>query len=169
MIITQSPRCKSLRRNGFSLLEVLAVVMLLSVLAMVTVPSVVNWQQKLTLEQAVSELQLQASETRNESVRSGETWQLNLIPARHEGFRSLASTQQKLKPFRIHQEVRCLRVSDTGTLLPSELVQIRFFPDGTVEPAVLQVSDAKGNSLYLLFDRLTGRPAVRTTLLSSRS
>lgn len=167
--MTQRRHHRSPQQNGFSLLEILAVVVLLSVLAMVTVPAVVGWQQKLTLEQAVSELQLQASETRNESVRSGATWQLNLIPTRQEGFRSLSSTNQKIRPFRIHRDVRCVRVSDTGTLLPSEVLQIRFFPDGTVEPTILRVSDARGNLLYLQFDRLTGRPVVRTTLQPLRS
>lgn len=48
-------------------------------------------------------------------------------------------------------------------------LEVRFFPDGTVEPTILRVSDARSNLLYLQFDRLTGRPVVRTTLQPLRS
>ena len=63
-------------RGGFTLVELLLVLGILATLAAVSLPAIVRWQQRASLEQAASSVQLQMQTARASAVRSGIDWQI---------------------------------------------------------------------------------------------
>ena len=160
--------CSAPPRSGFSLMELLLVLALLTVLAALTVPAMRGWQQRLTLERAATALQHQISETRLRSIRSGERWMLVL---------SLSEkTSLQIRPDRPLSQPELLRLPQDIRLKPepekgqppvdAQVLRIIFRPDGTCSATALRISDTRGNSLSLSLDRLTGSVRISTPELS---
>ena len=152
------------QRAGFSLLEVITVVVLISIVSMATVPAVVGWQRRIILDQAVSDLQRQSTEIRSRTVQDGESWQLMLNNRTHEGFRICVADSRQRIQFSLDPDLQYTRITDGASPSSEMEFKVVFFPDGTVEPTTIRVSDSKGNSRYLMFDRLTGSSSVADVL-----
>lgn len=153
---------------GFSLMELLLVLALLTVLAALTVPALRNWQQRLTLEQAATALQHQITETRLRSIQSGERWVLVLsLPER---------TSLQMRPGHPLNHPEMLQLPQQISLKPDpdksqpstdpQIIRLVFRPDGTCSAAALLLSDTRGNSLALSIDRLTGSVRITAPKLS---
>lgn len=155
-------------RLGFSLMELLLVLALLTVLAAVTVPALRGWQQRLTLEQAATALQHQISETRLRSIQSGERWMLVLSLADRTSLQvcpDRPANQPEL--LQLPQDIRLKPEPEKG--LPpanAQVLRIIFRPDGTCSATALRLSDPRGNALSLSLDRLTGSVRISTPDLS---
>lgn len=149
--------------QGFSLMELLLVLALLTVLAALTVPALHSWQQRLTLERAATALQHQITETRLRSIQSGERWVLVLsLPEK---------TSRQLRPDRPLYRPEILQLPKTISLkaepekgqptTDAQMIRLMFRPDGTCSATSLLLNDTRGNTLSLSIDRLTG--SVRIT------
>lgn len=145
-------------RSGFSLMELLLVLALMTVLAAITVPSLQGWQQRLTLEQAASTLQQQITETRLRSIQSGERWLLVLSLPEKTSLQLCPDSPQIIPArFRFPADISWKAMSRHNAVPTSmETIRLVFRPDGTCSDISLQLSDQRGHSLALSLDRLTG-------------
>jgi len=155
-------------RSGFSLMELLLVLALLTVLAAITVPALRGWQQRLTLERAATALQHQISETRLRSIQSGERWMLVLSLSDKTSLQTRPDRPlSRPEMLRLPQDIRLKPEPEKGQpTADAQVLRIIFRPDGTCSATAIRLSDTRGNSLSLSLDRLTGSVRISTPGLS---
>ena len=146
--------------SGFSLLELLLVLGLMTVFLVIAVPSLRRWQQRLPIEQSVALLQQQIAETRLASIQSGETWALWLYSSGTEGRRTPLNQPDLEKfQFQFPEGIFCKSVEDAASQETQDILLI-FRPDGSASTARLRLADSKGNHLLVILDRLTGSASI---------
>ncbi len=148
------------RFSGFSLLELLLVLGLMTVLMVIAVPSLRRWQQRLPIERSVALLQQQIAESRLASIQSGETWALWLYSSGTEGRRTPLNQPDLEKfQFQFPEGIFCKSVEDAASQETQDILLI-FRPDGSASTARLRLADSKGNHLLVILDRLTGSASI---------
>lgn len=146
--------------SGFSLLELLFVLGLMTVLLVIAVPSLRRWQQRLPIERSVALLQQQIAETRLASIQSGETWALWLYSSGTEGRRTPLN-QPDLDKFQFQfPEGICCRSDEDAESQQTQDMLLIFRPDGSSSTARLMLADGLGNELLVVLDRLTGAASI---------
>ncbi len=149
------------RFSGFSLLELLLVLGLMTVLLVIAVPSLRRWQQRLPIERSVALLQQQIAETRLASIQSGETWALWLYSSGTEGRRTPLNQPDLDKfQFQFPEGIRCQSDEDAESVKTQDMLLI-FRPDGSSSTARLMLADGQGNQLLVVLDRLTGAASIQ--------
>jgi len=149
------------RFSGFSLLELLLVLGLMTVFLVIAVPSLRRWQQRLPIERAVALLQKQIAETRLASIRTGETWALRLFSSGTRGRRTPLNQPDLEKfEFQFPEGIRCKSDKDVESEKAQDMLLI-FRPDGSSSTARLTIADGQGNQLLVILDRLTGAASIQ--------
>jgi type II secretory pathway pseudopilin PulG len=147
--------------TGFSLLELLLVLGLLTVFLVIAVPSLRRWQQRLPIERSVALLQQQIAETRLASIQSGETWALWMYSSGTEGRRTPLN-QPDLDKFQFQfPEGICCRSDEDAESQDTQDLLLIFRPDGSSSTARLMLADSQGNQLLVVLDRLTGAASIQ--------
>lgn len=153
--------------SGFSLLELLLVLGLLTVAMAITVPALSRWQRRLPLERSAAMLQQALSETRLASIQSGEPWGLWLYASGTQGRRTpLNQPDLDRYQFRFPQGIACrpAPVDGQSDLDGAEDLVLIFQPDGSSSSARLLLVDERGEELHIVLERLTGNAEIRPAL-----
>ena len=156
--------------SGFSLLELLLVLGLLTVSMAITVPALSRWQRRLPLERSAALLQQALAETRLASIQSGEPWGLWLYASGTQGRRTpLNQPDLDRYQFQFPQGIACRPAPIQGQPDSSgaeDLVLI-FQPDGSSSFARLLLINERGEELHIVLERLTGNAEIRPALSAS--
>lgn len=156
--------------SGFSLLELLLVLGLLTVAMAVTVPSLSRWQRRLPLERSAALLQQALAETRLASIQSGEPWGLWLYASGTQGRRTpLNQPDLDRYQFQFPQGIACRPAPVDGqpALEGAEDLVLIFQPDGSSSSARLLLINERGEELLIVLERLTGNAEIRPALSAS--
>ena len=137
-----------LNRYGFSLLELLTVLILLGVLAAVSVPAIGRFMENLSFRKQVGSVVANLRYVRLKAVTKGED--------------ILVSLDDEGRVMRLTgglEEERFLDIGDEALLVlePGEIV---FSPKGYVTPARLTLSQEK-RSRTIIMDPLTALPVIQ--------
>ncbi|MEA3548137.1 MAG: prepilin-type N-terminal cleavage/methylation domain-containing protein [Thermodesulfobacteriota bacterium] len=137
-----------LNSSGFSLLELLTVLVLLGVLAAVSVPAIGRFMENLSFRKQVGSVVANLRYVRLKSVTTGE----DILVTLDDDGRVMRLTGGL-------QEERFLDIVDEALLVlePGEIV---FSPKGYVTPARLTLSQEK-RSQTIMMDPLTALPVIQ--------
>ena len=139
---------KAIRLQGFSLLELLTVLILLGFLAGVSVPAIGRFMENLSFRKQVGSVVANLRYVRLQAVTRGE-----------DIFVSLEEEGQLLRLTGGLEEERFLDIDDEALLVlePGEIV---FSPQGYVTPARLTLSMDE-RSRTIMMDPLTALPVIQ--------
>jgi type II secretory pathway pseudopilin PulG len=152
---------------GFSLLELLLVLGLLTVAMAITVPALSRWQRRLPLERSAALLQQALAETRLASIQSGEPWGLWLYASGTQGRRTpLNQPDLDRYQFQFPQGIACRPAPVDGqtALSGTEDLVLIFQPDGSSSSARLLLINERGEELHIVLERLSGNAEIRPAL-----
>ncbi len=159
-------------RRGFSLIEMLVVLAILTLAAAVSLPGIQRLQRGMALDRAVSLLQTELQEARFQAIRSGEPWILELPTNEKAGQRRPAHKVETQEP----DSARSSRSFGWPEGIRYEwLAQstaaktILCHADGTVTEATLCLIDKHGARTAVHIDRLTGSVRVRPIATSQHA
>lgn len=150
-----------LTQPGFTLIELVVVLGVLTILMSLTVPGVLRWQRRMPLDTALSTLQLALQETRLSAIRSGQPWCLSLPHGSDPGVIQPvrgSQDQENRRMFRLPNGIVVEPVSANIEAASGGLPEcILFNPDGMSFGRELQLVTRSGEMIRLRIDRLTGR------------
>lgn len=158
--------------SGFSLLELLLVLGLLTVAMAITVPALSRWQRRLPLERSAAMLQQALAETRLASIQSGEPWGLWLYASGTLGRRTpLNQPDLDRYQFQFPQGIACRPAPVDGqpALEGAEDLVLIFQPDGSSSSARLLLINERGEELHIVLERLTGNAEIRPALSATEN
>ncbi len=133
------------RGNGFSLFELLTVLIILGVMAGVAAPAVGRFLDNLSFQHQLSNLKANLRYIRLQAISSGKD--IKLTPG------------DESRIFRLHgglEEERILEI-DEDTVITLKPEEINFSPQGYATPATITISLA-GRSRTIILDPLTALP-----------
>ena len=141
------------RQRAFSLIELIAVMLLIALAAAITVPSIDRAMRKRAVKQSALGLAAVARDLRRQAVYEGVPLRLTVSPAEN-GYHASGKP-----PVYLSQELRISRV-EGGEPIDNRLRQFVFFPNGSILDGMIELSDRNGISYVISFDPLAGRVVV---------
>jgi prepilin-type N-terminal cleavage/methylation domain-containing protein len=139
------------RRAGFTLVELLVVLFLLSVLAAMAVPSFFRTIVSARLRQSASDVRAVFGKARSLAAAGARERSVVFDPEKGEyGLDNEAFRRGFPDPIRLGRVVIAGEEHARGD------ARIRFFPDGTAEEAEVTVESGDGGTLRVRVDPLTG-------------
>ena len=159
-----SPASTGPSKKGFTLVEVLIVVSIMGIIAVMAIPSFVQWQQNLNYRKAAMSALSVLRQARNLAITTNKEQQVAFDPAAHS--------------FGIQQGNRANNADFTGaavnwqttipsTVITSPITTIQFAPNGTASfggasytTATVQIQDTSGAARYLVVVTQVGRISV---------
>ena len=168
-------------RRGFTLIEIMVVVLVIAVLSALTLPSLSGSYQRAALQSAADDLAQTLRYARRVAVLRGQTLRLVVVPedAEHDG---RSSYHLEIETTELDAEETFVRTEGGAvkpSVLPAELLiaveprentgsdtasldagdgrfHLRFFPDGTADESLIHLTDGHANR-QILVDGVNGR------------
>ncbi len=158
-------------RDGFTLLELIAVLAVVGVALSVAMPSISSGLQRWRLREAVREMSTMVKFARNQAVTRRQSLQVVLDRARNMYWLDRASMAQDVeqayeKGMRVYElpdGVRFGQVSIGGRDSDDERLGLVFSPYGTTRAATLQIVDLRGRGYQIVLDQATGHTSILRT------
>jgi len=134
---TQKNRIKFLM--GFTLIEILFVVIILTILVGVAIPSIKNTYSTLELNNFAGQLQAYMNYLSSQSVISGEAICLNIDNDNRQYWSAVMDSESKLKTVHIPESIK----------LVTDKKQIVFYPDGSIDTVTITASNLSNQYVNL--------------------
>ncbi len=152
-----------MRARGFTLLELVLVLLLAGLLTAFVVPSVSGTLESSRLRAGAAQLRATFSVARTLSA-SGARERSVVLDLEGGEYGIAGEARRRLLPDGIW--IRSIRVGDAvvdGERVSGEpvLARVRFFPDGSAEEAEVVLASSGGGRLTVLVDPLTGMAEAR--------
>ena len=141
------------RQRGFSLIELIAVMLLIALAAAIAVPSIDRAMRKREVKRSALGLAAVARDLRRQAVYGGVPLRLTVSPSEN-GYHASGKP-----PVHLSDELRISRV-EGGEPVDHNLRQFVFFPNGSILDGMIELSDREGISYMISFDPLAGRVVV---------
>ena len=140
-------------QRGFSLIELIAVMLLIALAAAIAVPAIDRAMKKREVKQSALGLAAVARDLRRQAVYGGVPLRLTVSPSEN-GYHASGKP-----PVYLSQELKISRV-EGGEPIDNRLRQFVFFPNGSILDGTIELSDRDGISYVISFDPLAGRVVV---------
>ena len=151
-IIVISPVGKD--KTGFSLVELLAVLLILSLASFIVLPAIDKGLREREVRQSVLELAAAARDLRSRAVYENNLQRLIFNP-QENSYEALSG-----KKILLPSDIKITGI-EGGEPIGEGLRQFLFFPNGSLLGGEIGISGLGGSPAYLIrFDPLTGRVAV---------
>ncbi|MBI4446503.1 MAG: GspH/FimT family protein [Acidobacteria bacterium] len=151
-----SPLGESLSRsrrdsNGFTLLELLVVLILLAASAAVVMPSLTRGMQGIELEASARDLVTRLKQARSQSISTQKTVRMIL---RERDYVLASEYGEELKKYSLPSEISI--ELDKGELP----LTLSFYPNGRSHSSEFEVKNSEGRALSVTVDPVTGLASV---------
>ncbi len=140
-------------QRGFSLIELIAVMLLIALAAAIAVPAMDRAMRKREVKQSALGLAAVARDLRRQAINGGLPMRLTVSPSEN-GYHASGKP-----PVYLSHELRISRV-EGGEPIDNRLRQFVFFPNGSILDGMIELSDRDGASYTISFDPLAGRVVV---------
>jgi general secretion pathway protein H len=151
---------KNSRRRGFTLFELIAVILLLAVFAAAVRAPVVSMLDRISTRNAIDQLQTIDRLTRQEAQRSGKEVQLHIDPLEGTLVRTDSSDEQTPigQPIRLNKNIHIeqIRIAPEKQDFDELNAVLRCSPDGATVTYAMQIQ-TPSRTTWLLFAGLTGQ------------
>lgn len=160
-----------LRNGGFTLLELIATLVIMSVALTVAMPSITSGLQRWRLREGTRELSTMLKFTRNQAVTRRQPLQVVLDRARNmywldrpAAFMDAEQAAEKgIRLYALPDGVRFGYVTAGGQEMSGDQLGIVFSPFGTTTGGTIQIVDRRGRGYLIALDQATGRTTIRRT------
>lgn len=167
------PLSQRRRRAGFTLIEIMLVVGLMALIAATAVPNIYQLAKKEGMRRAVTDLKDVCDNARAQAIFSGKTVAVVFYPEQRtyyvggdgtqfDPLTGVTSAGPMVKPgtgttgiFPEDVTVEMLDINQHNAL-EYEWAKVRFYPNGTSEEMVLNLSSRDNRSLWIKLDPATG-------------
>lgn len=158
--------------GGFTLLELMAVVVVVGLVAAMAMPSISTGLQRWRLRTAVLEMNTMLKFTRTQAVARRQAFQLVLDRSRNVYWLDRPNAAmdaeqaeglgRRLIALPAGVRFGSVRIGDREAA--SDRLTMMFFPYGTNTGGVVQVVDDRGQGYQIALDQVTGRTTIRRVL-----
>ena len=139
-------------RKGFTLIEILFVVIILSILIGFSIPQLRKTYENLELNNFARELSFFMNYLCEQSIVMEETIYLNIDNDNKKYWASVKSDKLKLKTATIPDDIK----------LETQQKQIAFYPDGSIDKVMIKVLNASSQYLSLTTKGVFGSVKIQT-------
>jgi general secretion pathway protein H len=120
-----------MRNRGFSLIELVVVLILISLSTALVIPSLSRFSRTLELKGAVKKVSAILRYFRSEAVNQGEVYQVLFDPNLEQvRVQSLSGEKNVKKAYPLPGGIQMKEVKIAESLYPSDLPSIEFYPNG---------------------------------------
>ena len=138
-------------RRAFTLLELLFVIIIIGVLASVSFPGLRKTFNRLQLDNTSRELQSFMNYLEQRSLAEGKLIYLNIDLENSEYWAKFYDSQNRIHSYAFPAAIT----------LETDKKQVKFFPDGQIEPTTIRLTDEEGESVSLTTEGVFGRVKIQ--------
>ena len=139
-------------RKGFTLIEILFVVIILSILIGFSMPQLKKTYENLELNNFARELQSYMNYLCEQAIVTGETIYLTIDNGNKKYWASVTGDKNRLKTATIPDDIK----------LETQQKQIAFYPDASIDKVIIKVSNASNQYLSLTTKGVFGSVKIQT-------
>jgi type II secretion system protein H len=169
------------RSRGFTLIEIIVVVVIVSILFIVTMPSLRSVNDNNRLRSSMREITTLMKYARTEAVFNGRTTEVFLDTQKHEFWLDLRkpdekrtsrksdklkSTMERKRELEKNVQFEAINAIEKN-ILKNEVVAIDFYPDGTASPALITLKNTRDLRYTIEVFKSTGQVEIKKTDLDT--
>jgi general secretion pathway protein H len=148
------------RSRGFSLLEMIIVIVIISLLALLVTPTLTKTIANMELKSSVKRVSAILRSCRNDAVNKHRVYQVNFN--RESNVVGVCSAQEgqeqfeTLNSYPLPKDIRMDKIEVAKTFLESTLPSFEFYPNGSANGGTAVLRGGEGPGYSIEVDALTG-------------
>jgi type II secretion system protein H len=150
--------------NGFTLLELVLVLLLMSLIAGLTVPFVASTLDRIKLQSEVRKIASALQYARSEAISKKTLYTFNIDIDENQYSLGIPKQEEITPPKQIDETVRILDYQKTDETLTEGAFMILFYPRGNSSGGTLRfisINDKDEENIYVVnIDPITGKPKI---------
>ncbi|MDA8560560.1 GspH/FimT family pseudopilin [Nitrospinae bacterium] len=150
--------------NGFTLLELVLVLLLMSLIAGLTLPFVASTLDRITLQSEVRQIASALQFARSEAISKKILYTFNIDIDQNQYWLGIPRQEEITQPKKIDETVRILDYQRTDETLTEGAFMILFYPRGNSSGGTLRfisINDKDEENIYAVnIDPITGKPKI---------
>ena len=150
--------------NGFTLLELVLVLLLMSLIAGLTLPFVASTLDRITLQSEVRQIASALQFARSEAISKKTLYAFNIDIDENQYWLGIPKQDEITQPKPIDETVRILDYQRTDETLTEGAFMILFYPRGNSSGGTLRfisINDKDEENIYAVnIDPITGKPKI---------
>jgi prepilin-type N-terminal cleavage/methylation domain-containing protein len=150
--------------NGFTLLELILVLLLMSLIAGLTLPFVASTLDRITLQSEVRQITSALQFARSEAISKKTLYTFNIDIDKNQYWLGVPKQEEITQPKPIDETVRILDYQRTNETLTEGAFMILFYPRGNSSGGTLRfisINDKDEENIYAVnIDPITGKPKI---------
>ena len=150
--------------NGFTLLELVLVLLLMSLIAGLTLPFVASTLDRIKLQSEVRQIASALQFARSEAISKKTLYTFNIDIDKNQYWLGIPKQEKITQPKPIDETVRILDYQRTDETLTEGTFMILFYPRGNSSGGTLRfisINDKDEENIYVVnIDPITGKPKI---------
>ena len=150
--------------NGFTLLELVLVLLLMSLIAGLTLPFVASTLDRITLQSEVRQIASALQFARSEAISKKTLYTFNIDIDENQYWLGIPKQEEITQPKPIDETDRILDYKKTDDTLTEGAFMILFYPRGNSSGGTLRfisINDKDEENIYAVnIDPITGKPKI---------
>jgi prepilin-type N-terminal cleavage/methylation domain-containing protein len=150
--------------NGFTLLELVLVLLLMSLIAGLTLPFVASTLDRITLQSEVRQISSALQFARSEAISKKTLYTFSIDIDENQYWLGIPKQEEINQPKPIDETVRILDYQRTDETLTEGAFMILFYPRGNSSGGTLRfisINDKDEENIYAVnIDPITGKPKI---------
>jgi type II secretion system protein H len=152
------------KANGFTLLELVLVLLLMSLIAGLTLPFVASTLDRITLQSEVRQIASALQFARSEAISKKTLYAFHIDINEKQYWLGIPKQEEITQPKPIDETVRILDYQRTDETLTEGAFMILFYPRGNSSGGTLRfisINDKDEENIYVVnIDPITGKPKI---------
>jgi type II secretion system protein H len=151
--------------NGFTLLELILVLMLMGLIAGLTLPFVASTLDRLRLQSQVRQISSALQFARSEAISKKTLFTFNIDIDQNQNWLTMPKQDEVSQSKPIDETVRVLDYQSPNVIQTEGVLSILFYPRGNSSGGTLRfksINDKDEKNIYaVIIDPITGKPKIK--------